>query len=140
MINLDNLNRQHDSIKEEINFILNEVEKGSTDINTAEAALHISRLAGLLKIHLLEEDRFLYPSLLNHPDNEIREMTNNYIAEMGNLANEYTEFKNAYNTSNKIKNNLDNFLTDAKRMLKALMNRMLKEDTGLYRTITERQL
>lgn len=140
MINLDNLNRQHDSIKEEIDFILNEVEKGSADIDTAEAALHISRLAGLLKIHLLEEDRFLYPSLLNCPDNEIRELTNNYITEMGNLANEYTEFKNAYNTSNKIKNNMDNFLPAAKRMMNTLMNRMLKEDNGLYRVITERQL
>lgn len=140
MIKLDNLNRQHDNIKEEINFILNEVEKGSANMDTAEAALHISRLAGLLKIHLLEEDRFLYPSLLNNPDNEIREMTNNYIAEMGNLAEEYTEFKNSYNTSNKIKNNMDNFLTDANRMLKALMNRMLKEDNGLYRIIAERQL
>lgn len=140
MINLNNLNRQHKNIKEEIQFIVNEMKKGNAGIDTAETALHISRLAGQLRIHLLEEDKFLYPELLKSSDEIIRELTSQYITEMGNLAMEYTEFKISYNTSGKIKNNIDNFLMDADRILKALSNRLSKEDKELYHLIADRQL
>ncbi|NLP33879.1 MAG: hemerythrin domain-containing protein [Clostridiales bacterium] len=140
MINLDNLNRQHVNINKEIKYIVNEIKKGRADIDTAEAALHISRLAGLLRIHLLEEDKFLYPDLLKCSDEAIRDLTKQYIAEMGNLATEYTEFKNSYNTSFKIKNDIDNFLIEADQILKALSNRLSKEDRELYHLIAERKL
>lgn len=140
MINLGNLNRQHDSIKSEINIIESELQKGSTGINLSEIALHISKLAGLLKIHLLEEDQFLYPNLLHSPDEEIKNMVNQYIQEMGHLAEEYTGFKNKYNVANKIKGQETVFVNEAKHMIKVLKERIEREDNGLYHIIRERKL
>lgn len=140
MINLVNLNRQHTSIKSEINIIESELKKGSTDINQSEIALHISKLAGLLRIHLLEEDQFLYPNLLQSSQEDIKSMTNQYIQEMGHLAQEYTSFKNKYNVGSKIRGQEELFMKEAHLVIKALKERMEREDEGLYRIIKEKNL
>ena len=140
MIKLDNLNRQHDTIINEILLLEAEIGKGSSAIDTAAAALHISKLAGQLKIHLLEEDKILYPDLLKCNDKEIQDMANQYIKEMGDLAGDYTEFKTKFNTSNKINNNIELFITEGKQVIEALKTRITKEDKGLYHLIKEKNL
>ncbi len=140
MINIINLNRQHDTIKTEIALIEAELKKGKEALNPSEAALHISRLAGQLRIHLLEEDKFMYPSLLNASDEEIRKLADLYIQEMGHLAEEYINFKNNFNVASKISSNLDTFMTEANRIITALKERMLKEDKELYHMITVKKL
>ncbi|MBP1754549.1 MAG: hypothetical protein H6Q59_947 [Firmicutes bacterium] len=140
MINLGNLNRQHDSIKSEIVIIQDELQKGSAGINLSEVALHISKLAGFLKMHLLEEDQFLYPNLLVSTDEDIRNMVNQYIQEMGHLAEEYTIFKNKYNVGSKIKGQENVFVEEANLMIDALKKRIDREDTGLYHIIKEKKL
>jgi hemerythrin-like domain-containing protein len=140
MINLDSLNRQHATIIEEINSITAEAEKDISSINAAEAALHISKLAGQLKLHLMNEDKFLYPNLLQSSDIEINKMTNQYIIDMGNLAAEYLNYKNTYNTKTKINENIESFIHDTKVTMEALNKRIAKEDNELYRLIAERNL
>jgi hemerythrin-like domain-containing protein len=135
MINFKNLNRQHETIINELQSIEAEIRKGRDALDVMETALHISRLAGQLKIHMLEEDKFLYPVLLECSDQEIRELTKQYIQEMGSLANDYTEFKSKYNVGSKIANNKDSFLREAKIVMEALKARMAKEDNELYRLI-----
>lgn len=140
MINLVNLNRQHASIKAEISMIEGELQKGNTDINLSETALHISKLAGLLRIHLLEEDQFLYPNLLQSPEDDIRSMAKQYIQEMGDLAQEYTAFKMKYNVGSKIRGQEETFMKEARLVIKALKERMEREDKGLYQIIKEKNL
>ncbi|MDF2612162.1 MAG: cation-binding protein [Lachnospiraceae bacterium] len=140
MINLTNLNKQHNTITTEIQSILSEVEKDVSQIDTTAAAYHISVLAGQLKMHLLNEDKLLYPDLLSCNDDQIKELTNQYIIEMGNLAEVYTIFKNNYNTKNKINQNTTLFLQDTIKTMTVLKNRIEKEDKELYRLILERGL
>jgi hemerythrin-like domain-containing protein len=140
MINLTNLNRQHDSIMAEIVLLEEEIKKGSNAMDTAKAALHISKLAGLLKIHLLEEDKFLYPDLFNSANNEIKDLAQRYNKEMGSLSEEYTDFKNNYNVGNKLKGKEAVFLSDAKKIIEILKRRISKENTELYRIIKEKNL
>jgi hemerythrin-like domain-containing protein len=139
-MNMTNLDRQHRTIMEEINLIENEIKKGSQDINPSVAALHISRLAGQLKIHLMEEDEYLYPKLMNCTDDSIKSLADQYNNEMGNLAAEYTSFKSKFNMANKIKENMNEFLIEGKRVIGALKNRIEKENSGLYRQIKERNI
>lgn len=139
-MNLINLDRQHRTIMEEINLIEKEIMKDTMDINPSEAALHISRLAGQLKIHLREEDDFLYPQLLDSTDSGIKKLANQYISEMGDLAAEYITFKNKYNIASKIRENRENFLTEGKIIITALKKRIEKENCGLYHLIRERKL
>jgi hemerythrin-like domain-containing protein len=139
-MNLTNLDRQHSAIMEEINLIENEITKGSIDINPSIAGLHISRLAGQLRIHLLQEDEFLYPKLMNSTDASIRNLADQYNSEMGELASKYTVFKNKYNIANKILENVDEFLFEGKIIISALKQRIEKENSGLYRLIKERNI
>lgn len=139
MINLDNLIRQHDTIYTEINFIMEEVSKGSA-INVAETVLHINKLAGNLNIHLMNEDKFLYPNLLKSTDLTVQKLAVQYNSEMGDLANIFTEYKNKYNTSFKINEKKDSFINDTKKVLNTLVKRIEKEDNGLYKIIKEKNL
>lgn len=140
MINLIKMKQQHGRIKEEINYLENEVNKGSLSLNTMELALHINRLAGLLKIHLLEEDQFLYPDLLVCSNKEIQDMAKLYIQEMGSLVSVYTNFKSQYNTSSKIVKNNETFLYDCRKIIGELKNRIMKEDLELYHLIQQKNL
>lgn len=139
MINLENLIRQHKTIFTEINFIMGEVEKGST-INVTETVLHINKLAGHLSIHLMNEDKFLYPKLLNSIDSAVQRLALQYNNEMGDLASIFTKYKNDYNTSNKINEKEDLFINDTKKVMKALIKRIEKEDNGLYKLIKDTNL
>lgn len=132
MRNFDNMLRQHSSIHEDIDYLISVIEKGSKDINAMEAAIRISRLAGKLNIHMLEEDKFLYPELINSSDSDIRTMANQYMSEMGYLAEEYSRFKMEYNTANKILSKPDTFILEAKKIINALLKRINKEDNELY--------
>lgn len=140
MINLENLNRQHNNITNEMKYIELELEKNIDEINAAEVATHINKLAGYLKVHLLDEDKFLYPELLNSQDEEIKELAKQYMQEMGDLSEEYTDFKNNYNTSGKIHEKRDIFIQNGKAILKALKTKADKEDTGLYYLIRKKGL
>ena len=139
-MNLTNLERQHITIMEEINLIEKEIRKDTEDINPSEAALHISRLAGQLRIHLREEDESLYPNLKNSTDVSIKNTVAQYISEMGNLASEYISFKNKYNVASKIKESGKEFQKEGKIIVAALKKRIEKEDRGLYHLIKERNL
>ena len=139
MINIKNLKRQHENIIADIDFIASELRKGSL-LNQLETALYINRLAGKIKIHLMEEDKYMYPELLHLDDTELRIMAEEYIDEMGDLANQYVKFKNEYNTGSKIAKNKEAFLDASKEMMKILKTRIDKEDNELYRIIEERRI
>ncbi len=140
MINLDNLNRQHVEIMNEVNYLETEITKGKTLINVKDTAFHISKLAGLLKIHLIEEDRFLYPGLLQCSDVEMKELARQYIDEMGNLADDYTGFKNAFNISSRITSDMEQFINNSLVIVKALKERIMKEDSELYYLVKAKKL
>jgi hypothetical protein len=132
MINLDILIKQHRTVSAEITAILTEAEKEEASLDTAAAAYHISILAGQLRMHLLQEDKFLYPDLLESKDFKLQELAKSYITEMGNLAELYTKYKNNYNTGKKINDNIKTFRKDTLLIMKVLQNRIEKENDELY--------
>lgn len=140
MINLNNLNRQHNSIKYEVDYLESEVRKGALSMDASELARHINILAGQLRIHLMEEDKFLYPDLLDCNDPEIQKLANEYLEEMGNLASVYTSFKNNYNVGRKINENKEAFLKELQVIMKVLKERITKEDNELYRLVQLKNL
>jgi hemerythrin-like domain-containing protein len=125
---------------DEVYFIENEIKKGKAVMNISQLAFHISNLAGLLRIHLLQEDKFLYPTLMNCSDLEIQQMADEYAGEMGNISALYIEFKNNYNVSSKILTKMDSFIEEAHAMIKALKTRMVKEEQGLYHLVKSKNL
>ncbi|MEW8957392.1 hemerythrin domain-containing protein [Clostridium sp.] len=132
MFNINNFTRQH----EEIYKSIEEIESLIKDSNIEENAMHlgktISLLSGKLKVHLQSEDNFLYPSLLSISDSKIKTITQNYIDEMGNLKITFEDYKNKFNTKNKICSDINKFKMETDKILIALKNRLNKEDNHLY--------
>ncbi|MFR1707312.1 MAG: hemerythrin domain-containing protein [Clostridium sp.] len=134
-MNLSNLIRQHVDIRDEIKYINEVVDKSSIELNTMDIASRINKLAGKLQVHLMSEDKFLYPSLINGKDLELREMATLYMDEMGEISEVFKEYKNKFNTKNKIEANKEGFFQETKIILKEIEERIDKEENGLYKLI-----
>ncbi len=132
MGNIENLERQHVEIMEEIQYIKKSINSNDLQENASDIAKHISLLAGKLKVHLDSEDKFLYPSLINSENVLVQNIANKYISDMGNLCAVFTEYKNKFNTRSKIISNKEDLVKESKQIVIALENRMHKEDKELY--------
>lgn len=132
---LKNYLEQHDSIAEEIDYIKANLSAEITDEIAQETARHINVLAGKLNIHLTMEDKYLYPNLMAKESPVANYSINEYVDEMGGLATAFTEFKNKYNTKQKLLLNKDSFKTDARNILDKILRRIKKEETTIYTLI-----
>jgi len=129
--------RQFDQMKEAHKTIyasMEEIDKMLTDIegNAAQIAKGISRMAGTLKIHLGNEDRYLYPTMLKNEDATLQKKAKEFQSEMGGLSQEFMAFKDNYNTQPKIIKNLSTAEKDIKQVFNKINERMHKEDKDLY--------
>lgn len=140
MINLEQLKKQHSSIEEELDIILSLTFKEEYIDLLSDITLHINKLAGLLNIHLLSEDDFMYPALRDSKDTEIKNLASSYSDEMGGLVTEFTEYKNRFNTKNKVLAAEAEFRPMTKTVLGKIKSRMDKENKNLYRLIAEKNL
>ena len=125
MANLDNYFRQHKEISELINTIKTMAIKDLI-ANSKEIATTLNNLSGKLKVHLSMEDRYLYPNL--KAKNESKNIAEKFENEMGNLAN----YKEKYNTYIKITESPINFKNETTKIMKALEDRMSREEKDLY--------
>ena len=132
-MNLSNFERQHkdiymvmDSIKDLIN---------ASNFDEADLAKLINKLAGQLNIHLSLEDKFLYPALLK--DEKTADMAKRYVDEMGGIFEEFTEYKNKYNTRSKIMDFSATVIADSKQILDKIYTRMNKEENDIYKLIDQ---
>ncbi|WP_099192671.1 hemerythrin domain-containing protein [Tepidibacter mesophilus] len=132
MANITNLKRQHIQIIDTINIIVKLIKNNNFEESSSEIARNISLLSGKLKVHLDSEDKFLYPKLVKHDSIKIKNKANKYIDEMGNICTLFTEYKNKFNTKNKIINNLNEFIKESNYMFDIIQKRIYKEDIDLY--------
>jgi len=126
------LKRQHEDIFNIIRGIKAIIQQGNMERDAADIASQINTLAGKLRIHLISEDEFMYPFLLNSENSELKNIAREFIDEMGNISNEFMEYKNRYNTKSKILNDKSKFLVETESIFKALENRIEKENKFLY--------
>ena len=129
MANLDNYFRQHKEISELINSI-KAMTLSNLGSNSKEIAVALNNLSGKLKVHLSMEDKYLYPSLKSKI--ESKNLAEKFENEMGHLAKEFLSYKDRYNTYVKISENALNFKNETSKIMKALEDRMFREEKDLY--------
>jgi len=132
MTTLTNLERQHHDIYEVLNKTKALINTTNLEDSGLEIAKNISILAGKLKIHLNNEDKYLYPALLKKGDSALQVKTEKYINEMGHLSKTYMSFKDKYNTRSKILASPQAFIKEANEVFEAVFERMHREDSDLY--------
>ena len=106
-MNLLSYLEQHKSIGSEIEKIKEIIKINDFEEHADEIAHHINTLAGKLKIHLLNEDRYLYPN-----------------------------FKDKYNTKSKLLINKLDFRSEIDFIIRKIENRIKKEENGIYKLIS----
>lgn len=132
MFDVTNLERQHEEVKELFKNIKSNINNIQVKENLDKMVLDINTLAGKLIVHMNSEDKFLYPRLLNSEDIKIKSIAKEYIEEMGDLHNKFKEYKNTFNTKNKIIENKDIFIKETTIIINLLETRISKEDKKLY--------
>lgn len=129
---IDNLERQHLEINKLFKKISSTINLRNIEDSLDELVWDINTLAGKLNIHMRTEDKLLYPELMNSDDKNLRNISKEYSEEMGNIHSIFIEFKNQFNTKNKIINDKNKFLIESKKVISLLENRIEKEDKNLY--------
>ena len=135
-MNLLSYLEQHKSIGSEIEKIKEIIKINDFEEHADEIAHHINTLAGKLKIHLLNEDRYLYPNLKESKDNNVANLAQEYQDEMGDFALEFTNFKDKYNTKSKLLINKLDFRSEIDFIIRKIENRIKKEENGIYKLIS----
>lgn len=131
-MDVTNLKRQHREVIDLIDYVLNNVKNNTVDKNLDQVVKSINIISGKLKVHLLNEDKHLYPYLLNSSDAALNMFGKKYFEEMKEVSKGYEDYKCKYNTSSKIKQNIEEFKEDTKRIFGALSNRVEREERELY--------
>lgn len=90
------------------------------------------KLTGILKIHLVAEDKVLYPKLINHSSSEISVFAQKAKNDMGPLSTTYLSYSDKWIKSNMIKEHSQEFISDTQNVFSALKNRINFENTELY--------
>ncbi|SDO78651.1 hemerythrin domain-containing protein [Clostridium gasigenes] len=132
MANIENLERQHVEIKDLFLKIKQGINSNDIKVNLDVLVRNINTLAGKLNIHMNSEDKFLYPTLIESKDQQLKEIAKQYSEEMGHIHVQFNNYKNKFNTRSKILSDTDEFLKGSKEIIKLLENRISKEDMYLY--------
>ncbi len=132
MSNLDMLKNQHGEVLTMIGNIDTLIITGPEE-KANEIAYNINALSGKLKMHLMSEDQFLYPALMQSKNQAVRNTSQNFNDEMGNLlAGLFSSFVQQYNTPFKILQRKDYFTADSGKIFSQIEERIHREDIKLY--------
>jgi hemerythrin-like domain-containing protein len=132
MTNTANLERQHQDFFDLMDKITIYKSEEQVKENASTISLLLSQLSGKLKIHIISEDKFLYPSLMNNANPIIKTTSQTFYAEMGGLSQVFEEFKNNFATTNKIAANPAVFFSESQKVFLAFKKRIEKENKELY--------
>lgn len=100
--------------------------------DAAQARKLLSELSGKLIVHLAAEDMLLYPQLLECKDPAARTLASRFIAEMGSIAQVFKNYVVRWNATTDIQSNPQAFVAETRAIIKALDERIHKENTQLY--------
>ncbi|MGI1658417.1 MAG: hemerythrin domain-containing protein [Desulfitobacterium sp.] len=131
----DLLKKQHTNIRQLVQEIDQELNSGNLEQKAFDLSLKISKLSGVLVLHLKSEDEYLYPNLKGSENEEMRKTAQQLYSEMGTLAGEFMKYKSTYMSAAKIKENIPQFLEASKKIISALTKRLDTEDRRIYQLI-----
>ncbi len=134
-MNNDLLKNQHNTIRQLIQELEEEVRSGNLDQKAFDLSLKISKLSGILVLHLKSEDEYLYPALKNSKDEALSKTAEQLCREMGSLSTEFLKYKSTYMSAARIKADIPQFIGESNKIFSALKNRLNTEDKRLYHHI-----
>jgi hypothetical protein len=130
---IENLTRQHRELIKVATEIFGWLDAAKLARQGAAAPLRaLSSLTGLLHVHLAMEDRSLYPRLLQHPDLQLRQLSQRFLDERGSIAERYESYRARWSAAAAIEAAPEAFVEETQAILGLLWNRMKLEDDVLH--------
>lgn len=126
---------QHRAIEEEMTAIRQLIHTANFTDQAEELVRHICTLAGKIGVHLSMEDKSMYPRLAESSDEQIRLMSVRYQEQMGGIAGRFTQYKEKYNTRQKLLEHAADFKSETQKIFQEIDQRIAKEEHELYQHI-----
>ncbi len=92
----------------------------------------LSTLAGKLKVHLALEDNILYSALLESPDENVRNVSQQFLDEMGGIAKAFQVYIEKWPHAMAVEERPQEFSDETQVILTILAERIEKEEKILY--------
>ena len=126
------LERQHSALVQQMGLVNDALFKIKDRETASKFNLLLAKLRGILVIHLAQEDKFLYPMLIQSNDNVAAATAQKFSDEMGDLASVFDKYCLKWNSSHMILDNLSEMKSETHIVMDALSNRISREDKELY--------
>ncbi|NBJ17023.1 MAG: hemerythrin domain-containing protein [Dehalobacter sp. 4CP] len=123
---------QHYQMKKIIAEIEDLMKDEEPEENLLLIALKIGTLSGILTMHLHFEDDYLYPELLKHKEGEVKKTVSSFKDQMGDLSIQYDQFSDTFLKRPDTIMDVNNFFSETKKMLSAVLTRIEHEEYGLF--------
>ena len=98
----------------------------------ADIRAKLVALTGKVNVHLSAEDKSLYPLLFAKEGLPAAKIASTFAAEMGSLAGAFKQFVANWPTGDAIASGPDKFVQEFNGIVKALGNRIEREEKDLY--------
>jgi hypothetical protein len=132
MSRTDNFRKQHVEIlgiARQINALLSDT---LSDTDAAAIRPLLSKLDGMVSLHLAMEDKTLYPRLAEHPDPAARSTGKRYKEEIGTIGVVFNGYIGSWRTTMQMLADPARFTAESKAVFNALSKRIHHEHTELY--------
>ncbi len=130
-MNIDRFKDDHVRILDAIGT-LRQLTHGGVLENADAIAREVVVMSSTIKLHLSAEDRSLYPALKASGDQALVRLSASYQHEMGEIADNYAQFAGRWNTREQVAADPEGFRADANHTLKAVHDRMQRENRDFY--------
>jgi hemerythrin superfamily protein len=124
--------RQHEELETAAFELLTHLVPDAPPLDSSEMRRKLARFTGKLKLHAAMEEEALYPRLLAHKDEELRQKARALLDEVGSLYGEYFAFSARWLKPGAIEEETSAFGEDLFRVLKLLGKRLRRENRELY--------
>jgi hypothetical protein len=127
--------RQHDELARLVGVLLELVAR--TPMPAAEVQRVLSRLAGVLRVHVAMEDEALYPRLLDHADPEVRTLARGFLDRFGSAYRDFLDFRARWAKVEQIAAAPAELAREVRTVAGALRERVGEENAVLYERVDQ---
>lgn len=140
MSRTENFRKQHRELEAIVGAIAGPITNGTVAKEAAEIRKNLSLLAGKLTVHLGMEDNVLYPELAKSTDTAVSSTAAKFQAEMGGIKAAFTAYVGKWPSSAAIEADPKTFANDTLGIVKALADRIAREESDLYKKADAAQI
>ncbi len=131
MFSLVTYRRQHDEIRSCLHLLGEVAEEVQKPQSARQAAALLASISSLVLLHLIAEDHFLFPSLTNHGDQNVRAMATLYLRTGRDLRQDFSRYAEQWGEL-LIHAEPEQFRRETKEIMARLHHRIEQEDRNLY--------